>query len=76
MCGNFAGCSNVTFTDNYFGTDIKPVWGPLYDWADGNGNVWRRNRWRVAPGGYSTTTADDGKYWLPNGTKSATDYTN
>jgi hypothetical protein len=74
MCGYFDGCSNITFTDNTFGTDLKPVWGPLYDWNDGNGNLWRRNKWRVTPGGYSTTTADDGKFWWPNGTKSTTDY--
>jgi len=74
ICGYFAGCSNVTFTDNTFGTDIRPVWGPLYDWADGNGNLWRRNRWHVAPGGYSTNFGDDGKYWTPNGL-STTDWT-
>lgn len=75
MCGGFTGCSNITFTDNTFGTDIKPGWGPLYSWVDGNGNLWRRNKWRVAPGGYSTNTADDGKYWWGEGTLSTTDYT-
>lgn len=74
MCGYFDGCENITFTDNTFGTDIKPVWGPLYNWRDGNGNLWRRNKWRVAPGGYSTSTTDDGKYWWPGGTASSTDY--
>lgn len=66
---------NFEFTGNTFGTDIKPVWGPLYGWADGNGNLWRNNKWRVTPGGYSSNTADDGKYWLPNGNLSTIDYT-
>jgi hypothetical protein len=66
---------NFEFTGNTFGTDIKPVWGPLYSWADGNGNLWRNNKWRVTPGGYSSNTADNGKYWLPGGNLSTTDYT-
>ena len=40
---------NVVFTGNTFGTDIKPEYGPLYGWNDGNGNVWRQNKWRVTP---------------------------
>jgi hypothetical protein len=64
---------DVVFTDNTFGTDLKPVWA-LYDWNDGSGNLWRRNK-RV-PGRYSTSTADDGRFWWPNGTKSTTDYAN
>jgi hypothetical protein len=65
---------NVEFTGNTYGTDIKPMWGPLYGWSDGNGNLWRNNKWRVAPGGYSTKTTDDGKYWWPDGTLSTSDY--
>jgi hypothetical protein len=65
---------NVVFTDNTYGTDIKPDWGPLYGWQDGNGNVWRRNTWRVAPGGYSKKAADDGGFWWPDGTVHDTDY--
>lgn len=72
--GRYGQNSNVIFTDNTFGTDIKPIYGPLYPgWDDGNGNLWRRNKWHVTPGGYSTQTADDGKYWTPNGV-SATDW--
>lgn len=74
MCGYFQGCSNITFTDNVFGTDIKPVWGPLYGWEDGAGNLWRRNKWRVAPNGYYQNSADDGKYWWPDGTLNSSDY--
>jgi hypothetical protein len=74
VCGHFQGCSNITFTDNTFGTDVRPVWGPLYGWQDGNGNIWRRNRWRVVPNGYSRNSADDGKYWWPGGMVSNSDY--
>jgi hypothetical protein len=73
--GAATGNRNVTFTGNTFGTDIAPVYGPLYGWADGNGNTWRGNKWHVAPGGYSSKTSDDGKYWWPDGTLSTTDYT-
>jgi hypothetical protein len=75
LCGYFSGCSNYVFTDNTFGTDIKPVWGPLYDWSSANGNVWRRNKWHVVPGSYYTNMADDGKYWTPDGV-STIDYAN
>jgi hypothetical protein len=66
--------TNVTFTGNVFGTDIKPDWGPLYGWPSGSGNVWRNNKWHVVPGSYYTKSTDDGKYWWPDGTLSATDY--
>ncbi len=71
--------TNITFTGNTFGTDIKPVFGPLYSDANWSttaaGNLWRNNKWRVAPGGYSTNTVDDGKFWLPSGALSTTDHT-
>jgi hypothetical protein len=70
--------TNITFTGNTFGTDFKPVYGPLYSDADWNfaskGNLWRNNKWRVVPGSYYTPTSDDGKFWLPSGNKSTTDY--
>lgn len=72
--GTKSGNTNVVFTDNTFGTDIEPGYGPLYGWQSGTGNTWRRNKWRVTPGGYSTQTSDDGKYWWPDGTLSGTDY--
>ena len=74
MCGYFQGCANITFTDNTFGTDIKPVWGALYGWSDGSGNLWRRNKWHVVPGGYYSNNTDDGSYWWPDGTLSTSDY--
>jgi hypothetical protein len=69
-----SGNQNFTFTGNTYGTDIKPEWGPLYGWTSGSGNLWRDNKWHVAPGGYSTKTTDDGKYWWPDGTLSTSDY--
>jgi hypothetical protein len=72
--GDGRGNRNVRFTGNVFGTDIRPRFGPLYGWTDGNGNLWRGNRWNVAPGGYSSRKADDGKYWWPDGTLSTSDY--
>lgn len=70
--------TNITFTGNTFGTDFKPVHGPLYSDADWNavtkGNLWRNNKWHVVPGSYYTPASDSGKYWLPDGTKSTTDH--
>lgn len=67
--------TNLTFTGNTFGTDIKPGYGPLYGWrGGGSGNTWRNNKWRVAPGTTWSTASNDGKYWTPNGV-SSTDYT-
>ncbi len=68
--------TNVTFTGNVFGTDFKPVYGPLYSstkWGT-SGNVWKNNKWHVVPGSYYTPTSDDGKFWLPNGSKSTADF--
>lgn len=64
-------CTNITFTNNTFGTDIKPVYGDLYSdsiWNQSTtGNLWRNNKWHVVPGSYYTPTTDEGKYWTPNG---------
>jgi hypothetical protein len=73
--GAATGNTNVTFTDNTLTTLIEPVFGELYGWADGNGNLWRRNRWRVPAGAEYGDPADDGKYWWPDGTRRTTDYT-
>ena len=79
-----AGNTNFTFTDNVFSNTFQPVWGPVYGWTDGNGNLWRRNTFKIvqAPnwgnnGGWAApvTLADDGKYWWPDGGAYATDYT-
>jgi hypothetical protein len=60
---------NMVFTGNTFGADIKPGWAPLYGWS--NGNLWRQSKWRV---GFSSQSADNGKYWWPAGTRSSQDY--
>lgn len=66
--------ANSSFTDNTFGTDIKPTWGPLYGWG-GTNNLWRRNKWKIAPGTTWSPPSNDGKYWWPDGTLSTSDYT-
>ncbi|MEU9887997.1 right-handed parallel beta-helix repeat-containing protein [Sphaerisporangium sp. NPDC051011] len=73
--GNAAGNSNVVFTDNVLTTQIQPVHGELYGWKDGSGNTWRRNKWLVPAGAAYGNPADSGKYWWPDGTRNATDYT-
>jgi len=73
--GNGSGNRNVRFVGNTFGTDLRPVYGPLYGWRDGSGNLWRQNKWRTAPGGYSSRSEDNGKYWWPDGSLHTTDYT-
>lgn len=68
--------TNITFTGNVFGTDFKPVFGSLYSstkWGS-SGNTWKNNKWKVVAGSYYTPTSDDGKYFLPNGAKSTTDF--
>lgn len=72
---NGTGNTNNTFTDNVFGTDLQPGWGPLYvayggdsNWHSDQGNVWRRNTIHVAPGGFVSDTSAEGKYWLPQWT--------
>lgn len=73
--GAATGNTNVTFTDNTLTTLIQPVFGELYGWADGSGNLWRRNKWLVPSGAAYGNPADSGKYWWPDGTRNATDYT-
>lgn len=86
MCNNTAGNSNLTFTGNYFGTDLPWVFAPLHnDYTTqftGTTNKWRGNTLKVLRGtspvggaSFSFTLADDGKYLLPNDTLSATDFT-
>ncbi len=69
--------TNITYTGNTFGTDFEPVFGPLYSdaiWSAANGNIWRNNKWHVVAGSYYKTSSDDGKFWLPSGNLSTTDY--
>jgi chitodextrinase len=75
---NIGGNGNLTnsvVTGNVFGTDIQPVFGPLYGWnSSGVGNVWRNNTWLVVPGTTWSAASNNGLYWWPDGTLSATDY--
>lgn len=89
--GGAAGNTTVIFTDNVFTDEIMSVYGPLYDWADGGDNLWRRNTFHLpvptpplnTPGvwenngawGPMVTQADEGKFWYPDGTAHMTDYT-
>jgi len=77
---NIGGAGNLTnsaVTGNVFGTDIQPVFGPLYGWnltGTGDGNVWRKNTWLVAPGTTWSPASNNGLYWWPDGTLSSADY--
>jgi hypothetical protein len=65
--GGSGRISNSLFTGNTYGTDIKPTYGPLYDWSsDGTNNLWRNNKWHVPSGGWGNP-AHDGWYWIPDG---------
>ena len=80
--GGYGGPTNITFTDNVWGTNIQQSYGPWYSWA-GTGNLWRRNKIHFVnqiklqgddPNSYVIKATDDGKFWTPSGI-STTDYT-
>lgn len=87
MCHDVTSSTGLVFMDNIFGTDLPWVNGPLSGASMfvSNGspvNVWRRNKFQVLPGTstiagqqFSWVSGDDGKFMLPGGTLSATDYT-
>jgi hypothetical protein len=79
--------TNVTFTDNIFGTDLPWEFGPLY--AGDNyvtkfhtaGNTWRRNTINIRPGTaphsgstLAWTNGQNGYFMLPHSTLSTTDF--
>jgi hypothetical protein len=76
--------TNSTFKDNVLGTDIEPVFGPLYgnSWNNASGNVWKCNTIAFATGttwtdgnGWTPTSAMNGQYWIPSSSiNSSTDY--
>lgn len=84
--GAGASVTNLTFSNNTFGTDVAPVYGPLYGWTPGiTSNVWSCNRIDVVPGTswtsepeWTPVASDNGKFWLPTvpwvDPASATDY--
>jgi hypothetical protein len=64
--------ANSSFSDNVFGTDIEPIWGPLYGWVAGNGNVWKCNRIKFSTGtnwtdggNWTPTQSINGRFWIP-----------
>jgi hypothetical protein len=61
--------TNVVFTGNVWGTDIKPAYGPLYSSAmfttPDLGNDWHGNRIHVITGTSWMATTNNGLYWWP-----------
>jgi Abnormal spindle-like microcephaly-assoc'd, ASPM-SPD-2-Hydin len=78
--------SNSTVMGNTFGTDVEPVWGPLYAnaFSAGSNALWACNKLAFRSGttwtdgdGWTPTSSIDGKYWIPtspSGVASSTDY--
>jgi hypothetical protein len=59
----------MVFTGNVWGTDFRPVWGPLYGGSmfttRGLGGRWARNTIRVRAGTKWMSTRNNGLYWWP-----------
>jgi hypothetical protein len=81
MCHNVTGNTNLTFTDNILATDL--MWNTAMYQLDfstafsGNGNLWRRNKFRLYPGSgssYASAYATfDGMFCLPKKTGTLSD---
>lgn len=79
-------CKYSTFEGNTYGTDVEPVWGPLYNSvAIASSTVWACNRINVASGtawtdgnGWKPSSSQNGEFLVPgqgyNSGSSATDY--
>jgi hypothetical protein len=61
--------TNMVFTDNVWGSDIKPNFGPLYGdtmfTTPGLGGVWRGNKLHVRPGTTWMAAGNNGLFWWP-----------
>jgi hypothetical protein len=61
--------TNVVFTDNVWGTDFEPGFGPMYDddsfTTPGLGGVWKGNTIQVAPGTSWMAAGNNHLYWWP-----------
>jgi hypothetical protein len=66
--------TNSNVTGNVFGTDIEPVWNPLYNntWTPGTNSTWACNKLAFASGtkwtdgdGWTPPSSIDGEYWVP-----------
>ena len=62
--------TNMTLTDNTFGTEFQPWWNPLVGpnpfEQSGKGNYWQRNKIHVVPGTTWMDAASDGKFYWPS----------
>ena len=55
MCHNSPGNNNLTFMNNTFATDLRWVFGHIYNdysvqFGRGTGNIWSGNKLKVYPG--------------------------
>jgi hypothetical protein len=61
--------TNMVFTDNVWGSDIKPTFGPLYGGTmyttPGLGGVWHGNTIQVRPGTTWIAAGNNGLFWWP-----------
>ena len=61
--------TNMVFTDNVWGSDIKPTYGPLYGdtmyTTPGLGGVWHGNTIHVSPGTTWMAAGNNGLFWWP-----------
>src|SRR5579862_1752778 len=66
--------TNSAITGNVFGTDIEPVWNPLYNnsFSAGTNSTWTCNKLAFAAGtswtdgdGWKPPSSIDGEYWIP-----------
>ncbi|PYY14330.1 MAG: hypothetical protein DMG60_20295 [Acidobacteria bacterium] len=66
--------TNSSIKNNVWGTDVEPVWNPLYGntWPAGSGSTWECNTVHFASGtswrsgdGWAPASSIDGQYWVP-----------
>jgi hypothetical protein len=67
--------TNSSITSNVFGTDIEPVWNPLYgaSWNGASSSTWACNKIAFAAGtswtdgdGWTPSSSLNGQYWVPS----------
>jgi Cep192 domain 4 len=66
-------CTNSTFANNTYGTDLVPSWGPVYGSSIPASTFWGCNKITVTAGtswtdgdGWTPGSSDNGKYLLPS----------
>lgn len=72
-------CTNSSFMNNVFGTDVEPYWGPNYGNVVPSSSFMGCNKISVAPGttwtdsnGWTPSSSDDGKFWIATGLEAST----